>query len=370
MAPMTSHERVANTLARLPVDRSPFVIGPWPDADKRWRLEGGIPAEADMREHFGQDLRWAGNLNMVADLDHREQVIDETDETIAVRDGNGAVLRRFKHRTTTPEHVDYLVKDRTGWDALIRPHLGGVDRRRIPFEAYRAERRLCAERQRFLFAGIVAPFELMHAVCGHENLLAGMALDPDWVAEMVTTYTDHIIHHLEIMFSEEGRPDGVYFFEDLGFKQRPFFSRRMYDEIMLPGHRRLFDFAHAQGCKVMMHSCGFIEPLLPGVIEAGLDCLQGMEAKAGMDLARLFSRFGDRISFCGGIDARVLIANDRAAIDAELERLVRPVLEGGGGYILSSDHSEPPEVSYDTIRYFLDRGLEMSREVRLSRLAS
>jgi uroporphyrinogen decarboxylase len=111
----------------------------------------------------------------------------------------------------------------------------------------------------------------------------------------------------------------------------------------------------------MMHSCGFIEPLLPGVLKAGLDCLQGMEAKAGMDLARLFRLYGDRIAFCGGVDARVLIANDRKQIDAELEAKVRPVLAGGGGYILSSDHSEPPEVSYATIRYFLEKGLAMSR---------
>ena len=49
--------------------------------------------------------------------------------------------------------------------------------------------------------------------------------------------------------------------------------------------------------------------------------------------------------------------------------MVRPVLAGGGGSILSSDHSEPPEVSYATIRYFLDRGLAMSREVRPALLA-
>ncbi len=49
---MTSYERVANTLARKPVDQSPFVIGPWPDADKRWRAEGNIPADADMREYL------------------------------------------------------------------------------------------------------------------------------------------------------------------------------------------------------------------------------------------------------------------------------------------------------------------------------
>ena len=50
---MTSYERVANSLHRKPVDRLPFVIGPWPDADKCWRAEGNIPADADIREFFG-----------------------------------------------------------------------------------------------------------------------------------------------------------------------------------------------------------------------------------------------------------------------------------------------------------------------------
>jgi uroporphyrinogen decarboxylase len=111
----------------------------------------------------------------------------------------------------------------------------------------------------------------------------------------------------------------------------------------------------------MMHSCGYIEPLIPDLIDTGLDCLQGMEVKAGMDLPRLFAKFGDRLTFNGGIDTRVLIANDLAAIDAELKAKVQPVLAGGGGYILSSDHSEPPEVSYATIRHFLETGIGMSR---------
>jgi len=358
---MTSYERVVNALSRKPVDQCPFVIGPWPGADKRWRAEGNIPAGADIREFFGQDLRWDGSLKMVADLDYAPEIVEETEETTATRDGNGAILRYFKNKTTTPEHVGFRVTERRDWEQWIRPHFGRIDKRRIPFAGYRAEKKLCAEKQRFFFWGGVAPFELMHPVCGHENLLVGMALDPDWVRAMVTMYVDATIAHLEELFAAEGKPDGFYFFEDLGFKEKPFFSVDMYREIMQPGHRRLFDFAHSCGCKVMMHSCGFIEPFLPDIIEAGLDCLQGMEAKAGMDLARLFRLYGARIAFDGGIDARVLIANDPRRIDAELEAKVAPVLAGKGGYILSSDHSEPPEVSYATIRYFLEKGLAMSR---------
>jgi len=212
---MTSHERVSNALNRLPVDRLPFVIGPWTDADTRWRTEGNIPADADIREFFGQDLRWGGFLNLAADLDFKPEVVEEDAETIVERNGNGALLRRFKSKTTTPEHVGYRVQERADWEAHILPHFRGLDRRRIPFESYRAEKKLCAAHQRFFFWGGVAPFELMHAMCGHENLLLGMVLDPDWVRGMVAMYVDAIIAHLEDLFAAEGRPDGFYFFEDL-----------------------------------------------------------------------------------------------------------------------------------------------------------
>ncbi|NIA16774.1 MAG: hypothetical protein GWO86_00320, partial [Planctomycetes bacterium] len=103
----------------------------------------------------------------------------------------------------------------------------------------------------------------------------------------------------------------------------------------------------------------YVEPLVPGLIEAGMDCLQAMEVKAGMDLPALFERFGDRIAFYGGIDVRTLISNDRIQIEKELLKKIPPVVNNGGGYILHSDHSEPPEVDYETMQYFIKRGREI-----------
>ena len=113
----------------------------------------------------------------------------------------------------------------------------------------------------------------------------------------------------------------------------------------------------------MVHSCGFVEPLVPGLIRAGMDCLQAMEVKAGMDLPRLAHQFGDQIAFCGNIDIRVIATNDRAQIDAELNRKIRPVLQQGGGYILHSDHSIPPDVDHDTLEYFFQHGRRITERM-------
>ena len=359
--PMTSYERFVAVLDHKPVDQTPIAVSPWGRTVERWRDEGHIGPQEDVGEHFGQDIRSGGWLSSVADLDFEPKVLEETEETVLTLDGNGAMLRRHKLHDSTPEHVDFTVKDRAGWEEHVRPHLVDLDRRRIPFENYRNAKKFAAEKQRYFTWGGVAPFEQIHPVCGHEYMLMGMALDPDWVKDMAVTYAQMTINHLEVLFAEEGAPDGLFFYEDMGFKEKPFMSPGMYEALIQPAHAMLFGYAHSLGCKVIVHSCGYVEPLVPGMIEAGMDCLQAMEVKAGMDLPHLFERFGERISFYGGVDVRALISNDRAQIDAEMDAKILPVVTGGGGYILHSDHSEPPDIDYETMVYFIERGRKLGR---------
>ncbi|MEI8196809.1 MAG: uroporphyrinogen decarboxylase family protein, partial [Phycisphaerae bacterium] len=127
-----------------------------------------------------------------------------------------------------------------------------------------------------------------------------------------------------------------------------------------PGHTKTIRYAHDLKLPVIMHSCGFVEPLLPGMMEAGIDALQVIEVKAGMDPLRIFKNYGDKLSLIGGIDVRVLYTNDKKKIDAELEAKI-PTLKKGFGYVLHSDHSIPATVNYDTYRYFVQRGLELGK---------
>jgi len=361
---------MTHTLALEPVDRPAVMITPWKETIKHWTKQGHLKEDEDIVEHFDLDIRQAGWLNGVADLDHKDIVLEETDETILVLDGNGAKLRRHKLHDSTPEHVDFTVKDRTGWEKHVKPHLLEVDRRRITFEDspdriaedYRRGKKLAGQTKRFFCWHGVGPFEQIHPVCGHEYMLMGMALDPEWVKDMVMTFVNMTINHLEVLFEEEGRPDGFFFYEDMGFKGKPFMSPTMYMEIVQPGHKKLCDYAHSVGCKVIVHSCGYVEPLLAGLIEAGMDCLQAMEVKAGMDLPKLFDNFGKSIAFFGGLDARSLVDNDLAWIDKEIEKAAY-VINNGGSYIVHSDHSEPPEVDYETIQYFLKRGRELGKQI-------
>lgn len=354
MLSMTSYERVKNSLECKSVDQLPFVDAFWDETVTRWIEQGHIPENQSLSEHFSFDINRFGGLNCKADIDKEDEVLEEDDENIIIKNGNGATLRKPKNRTETFERIDFAVKDRKDWEKIIKPHLVQVDRRRIPFETYRSARKQATEKQIFLTFGGLLLFEQMHPVCGHECLLMGMAMDPEWINDMVKTYVELTINHCEVLFYEEGLPDAVWMSEDLGFKGRPFMSPTMYEEILLPGHKRLFDFFHSKGLKVIVHACGFIEPLVPGLIKAGMDCLQAMEVKAGMDMPRLFKQFGNEISFCGNIDAIVLLSNDKEKVAEEIKKKVLPVIQNGGGYILHSDHSIPPQVNYETFNYFAE----------------
>jgi uroporphyrinogen decarboxylase len=331
----------------------------WSDALKEYTQQGHMKPSESYEDHFDLDIQKFRPFNLTLDLDFKDQVIEETDETVMVKDGNGAILRRHKLHNATPEHVDFTVQEKEDWDKVKHFLQNPADyERRIDFEGYRKAKEAAAKAGRFFCLEDFGPFALMHPVSGHEYCLMGMALEPEWVTEMSMLYTDTLIRLQEILFEREGYPDGIWYCDDLGFKERCFMSPDMYREIIFPTHEKLVDHAHGLDMPVILHSCGFIEPLLPHVVETGFDCLQAMEVKAGMDLLRIYNNFGDRIALMGGIDVRVIMTNDRQQIDAELMSKI-PIVKNGYGYILHSDHSIPKEVNYDTLNYYFQKGIEL-----------
>jgi len=357
MSELTSYERISRMLKRQPADRIGLYEHFWSDTHKHYEDSGFVAKGEYLEDHFDLDLRMSWPFNLVADLDFTQEILEETEETVLIRDGNGAIMRRHKQHDSTPEHVDFAVKTRADWEK-IREMLINIDPRRINFEAYRDTKAHAKAKNKFFCWSGVNVFEMMHPICGHENMLMGMALDPDWVIDMVKVFADLSLQLQEILFAQEGMPDGIWYYEDMGFKDRPFMSPAMYKEMIQPAHKRTIDFAHARKLPVIMHICGYVEPLLPGLVEAGIDCLQAIEIKAGMDLLRIFKNYGDVLSLMGGIDVRTLYSNDRAIIDRELEAKI-PIVKQGYGFCLHSDHSIPKTVEYDTLKYFMEKGLEL-----------
>jgi uroporphyrinogen decarboxylase len=106
--------------------------------------------------------------------------------------------------------------------------------------------------------------------------------------------------------------------------------------------KRAIEWAHAKGIKARLHSCGDIKKFVPELIEIGLDGLNPLEVKAGVDPVAMKQAYGDKLLLHGGVNA--VLWDDAEAIIAEIANVV-PKLKENGGYIFASDHSIPSSVS-------------------------
>ena len=111
------------------------------------------------------------------------------------------------------------------------------------------------------------------------------------------------------------------------------------DRFMLPHLQRLARLGHAYGLKVMLHCCGGFAPLMPAMIEAGLDGLHALQPSArGMEPAKLKAAFGDQILFNGCIDSHHVLIDGTPELVRTKTREVLDIMKPGGGYIAGASH--------------------------------
>ena len=304
---LTSKERIQRIIRREPVDRIGLFEVFWGETARRWVAQGHFEKPEMASDHFGLEIRRAGGqitpmswklIDLFANPGPSDEIVEETDTDKLVRNGNGALLRWRKSGSGAPNTSIFSSKSARvgksifGRASSIRTTIRGASTLRIIAKPARN----APDKNLFFTAGVGGAFDLMNELCGHEHVLVGMALDPDWVRDMVNVYSRVAIDLLEMLFEQAGLPDGLWVWDDLGFKHRPFMSPAMYRDLIFPAHKRLFDFAHSRGLPVILHSDGLTEPLIPDLIEAGIDCLQPLEVKAGMDPVKIKKLYGDRLA--------------------------------------------------------------------------
>jgi uroporphyrinogen decarboxylase len=96
--------------------------------------------------------------------------------------------------------------------------------------------------------------------------------------------------------------DVVMIYDDYGTTGQTQISPKMWREFTLPQLKRIIDAIHEAGALAMLHSCGYVMPLLGDFVAAELDILQSFQPKAGNDLAEAVAQYGDRLAFNTGID--------------------------------------------------------------------
>ena len=189
---------------------------------------------------------------------------------------------------------------------------------------------------------------------GDVGMLQAMYDDPAWVHDFCDVFTAFTIRHLEFLFREVGIPDSYTVYDDLAYTTTSFCSPAMYREFITPYHTRLVRFLKDHGISVILHSCGNISRQLANIVDAGIDCVQPMEAKTHMDLFQLASDFQGRLCFMGNIDIRALETNRPSVIEAEILPKLERVRRNRIPYIFHTDHSISPLVRIESYEHALE----------------
>ncbi len=351
---LTSKERFGLMYRHQPADRIPITDEPWRTTIERWHREG-MPEDVDFQDYFGLDR--VSRFGVDNSPRYPTRVLEETDRYITETTRWGVTQRTWKHATSTPEMIAHTVVNPEIWaeaKARMQP-----DPDRIPWDRLKKEYAPWVERGDWIVAGLWFGFDVTHSwFVGTERLLMALLEQPDWCRDMFSHMLDLNLTLLDMVWDAGYHFDAVRWPDDMGYKEHQFFSLRTYRKLLKPYHERAIEWAHDKGVVTELHSCGNITPFVPELVGIGLDGLNPLEVKAGMDPLALKAAYGNQLTFRGGINA--VLWDQPEAIREEIARVV-PVMKQDGGYIFSSDHSVPDTVSLTDFRDIVAEAKEAGR---------
>ena len=175
---------------------------------------------------------------------------------------------------------------------------------------------------------------------GMENLCLKMYDEPELVDALLQHLVDYYAAVSQRIFDAAADALDVFFIgNDFGGQTGPLLSPAQFDRFMLPHLKRLIDLGHAYKLKVQLHCCGGFEPLIPSMIEAGLDGLHAIQpCCGGMDLGKLKANYGRKILFNGAIDSHHVLIEGSPETVRQRTREVLAIMAPGGGYIAGASH--------------------------------
>ncbi len=352
MYKMSTHERFSRIYQHKEADRVPISDTPWRGTIMRWQAEG-LPENVSYVDYF--DLDKISVIGVDNSPQYEAKTLEETDEYVIYTTEWGATQKSFKQMDSTPDFIDFKITDPDKW--LEAKKRMSPTRDRIPWEYLKANYGNWRKEGHWIGGMLWFGFDVTHSrAVGTERFLIALAENPEWCVDMFSHFLDVNIALLDMVWDAGFEFDYVCWPDDMGYKKSQFFSLNMYRELLKPVHKRAADWAHKKGIKVWMHSCGDINPFIPELIDIGIDALNPLEIKAGMDPIELKRKYGKDLVLHGGINA--VLWDDIEAVQEEMSRII-PVMKESGGYIFSSDHSIPNSVSLENFRQIISLAKEL-----------
>jgi hypothetical protein len=351
---MTNRERFQRLMTYQPVDALPAVVfEPYEEtAIERWRGEG-LPADQHPIEFLGATpLAYApagfGPLPAFGPT-----VLADDGEYETVISWMGAVLRRYKANPSMfYGHLEHPVKTRADWDRY-KERFQADTPGRTPAdwgEAWVA--RLNAATSPIGICFFPFFFRLGFYALGMERFLTAFHDEPGLIHDMFSYWSQFVMAVIRPLLGEVPW-DFAVFGEDLAGKNGPLISPRTYDEFWAPYQAPIIALLRDHGVPVICQwTAGEFGALIPSMLDQGFNCLWPLEVTAGMDALDLRKRYGQRLLLGGNIAKEAVVAGP-SAIDAELERLLPLIREGG--FLPGLDDMASPDMPFGHYRYLIDK---------------
>ena len=352
----------------------------WPETRERW-LKEGLPRDVvpecalgESGEAVGEDVTKYGphddafydyfnvsahryaieGLNSYLYPPFEEEVLEEADEWVVSRQHDGVIVKKWRYRSGIPQFVDFTFKNAKDWDQYkwrLQP-----DSARIPED-------LDEQAIRARTSGAPISIDTGSMVgwirnwMGVKNLAYLAYDDRDLLAEVVDTIANLVVWTLDQVLPKL-RADIGWGWEDICFRSGPLITPAIFEEIAVPGYRKIADKLREYGVDLYAVDCdGRIDELIPHWLAGGVNVMFPLEIGVWKSEPYAFrKKYGRTLRTIGGIN-KLEIAKGPAAIDAEIARRLPLMREGG--YVPLLDHLAIPSTSLEDYRYYLERLREL-----------
>ena len=351
---MTDRERFNRQMHYQPVDRCfNMEFGYWEENFHEWDLfrDNGITNnwEADLFFSFDRLGGSGGSVGIHPPFPSR--TVSETETTKIVMNGDGLLAEIPKDgHDTIPHYIKSSIATPEDWKRCKEERFRRDDPvRKVDVEAVKKQHPPARDYALGIWCGSM--IGRVRDMLTFEGLAYATYDYPDMVEDMVETQCvlvedalDQLLPHIDFDFASG--------WEDICFKNGPIISVDFFTRVVVPRYARIGKKLHAAGIDLWYVDCdGDVRPLLPGMMEAGINCLFPFEVNGCAHPAVLFKEYGKELRIMGGVD-KLEMGKGPKAIKAYLETLV-PLVERGG-YIPFCDHRCPPNVKPKDYLYYLD----------------
>ena len=333
----------------------PMYWGIWDETEARWRNEG-LPEGMPVREFLGiPQFVMGANANLKLFPAFEEELIEDRGDSRIYRDGNGVTCQSWKHQSSIPHYLDYLLKTPEDWEKHYKWRLQ-PDPARIGTPEEFATMLKEAEEHGKTMPLVYSTASLMGwARCwlGPENLAYFMYDYPDTFRDMVETISDlvcwgadQVLPHIKV--------DMALGWEDICGRCGPFVSPDLFRKYVAPGYRKIRAKLEEYGVHIYaVDSDGDVSALVGPWLDAGVNVLFPLEVGVWKADGMAFrKKYGKELRIFGHFD-KMTLERGRPAVEAELERLL-PLMHDGG-YVMMPDHLITPGVSLSEYQWFIER---------------